>query len=140
MIIAAQVYGPLPSLIDTFDPGHLTNPTWDGHARLHLLWLISITGYTGLAAAYLAWKATPARPEPLGTATLLGVLIVGGFYTAGLFGGLVDANYGPPSSYLFGGRVGVPVVHFLIAGALLAAGVTLTRTGIRIHQEANPHV
>lgn len=139
MIFAALVYGPLPSLIDTFDPGHLTNPTWDGHARLHLLWLIGICGYSGLTAAFLAWKATPARPEPLATATLLGVIIVGSFYTAGLFGGLVGANYGAPSSYVFGGRVGFPLIHFGFAGLLLTAGVLLTRRGIRIHEEANPH-
>lgn len=139
MVLAALVYGPVPSLIDTMDPGHLTNPNWDGHARLHLLWLIAICGYSGLMAAALAWKATLANPEPLQRATLIGVIIVGGFYTAGLFGGLVDANYGPPSSYVFGGRVGFPLIHFGIAGLLLTAGFLLTRRGIRIYGEANPH-
>ena len=131
MIVAALVYGPLPSAIDIFDPYHLTSPEWNGHARLHLLWLISICGYTGLTAAWLAFKATPERPEPLRTATLLGALIVGGFYTAGLFGGLVDASYGPPSHYFFGGRVGGPLIHFTIAGLLLGSGILLTRRGLR---------
>lgn len=44
-LLAAFTYGPLPTLIDTFDPAHLRNPTWPPHARLHLMWLISVGLY-----------------------------------------------------------------------------------------------
>ncbi len=51
VILAALLYGPLPSLIDLFTPQHLTNSDWIGHARFHLLWQIFLTGYIGLRAA-----------------------------------------------------------------------------------------
>ena len=139
MIVAALVYGPLPSLIDLFDPYHLTNPEWNGHARLHLLWLIAICASAGLCAAYLAWRASPERPETLEKATLLGLIIVGSFFCAGIFGPLVGANYGPPEHYFFGGRVGGPLIHFTLAGLFLGSGILLTRAGVRARGEVTDH-
>ena len=125
VILAAVLYGPLPSLIDLFTPQHLMNPDWLGHARFHLLWQIFLTGYIGLRAIWLAWQATPARFQLLQRAANLGAILLGAFYTAGALAGPTGAVFGEPDEVLFG--IPFPVVHLSTAALLLLAGYTLCR-------------
>src|SRR2546423_10906747 len=38
---------------------HLLNPTWPGHARIHLVWFLALIFFSGLANLYLIWFRRP---------------------------------------------------------------------------------
>ena len=80
LTIATVGYSLVPVLAD-FNATHVTNPTWDPHARFHIVWQVS--SYVGVAAIglYLIWFG-PADGHRLLLASAFAVCMYGGFFTA----------------------------------------------------------
>ncbi len=109
-----------------FNPSHLLNPTWVGHARVHVMWLMCFSLYSGIANLYLVWarKSRDAHLVALAWQSA-GAL---GFWTAGL------------AAPLYGGVTSVEGTHVHVLGieestaffavitaVIVAAAVSLAR-------------
>jgi hypothetical protein len=137
-LLAAFTYGPLPTLIDTFDPAHLGNPTWPPHARLHLMWLISVGLYNSLFGMYLFITATPRSFDRMRVGAALGAIHIAGFFTAGAFKGLAGAAFDADGRVLFG-LVPPAMLHFGTSAALLITGFQLcSRVALATPHEETP--
>ncbi|WP_437591987.1 hypothetical protein [Sorangium sp. So ce1000] len=123
-IVSAVTYGLLTGLIDVLDPHHLRNPDWPGHARFHLLWLISAGAIGALASIHLFWTATPRTLERVRTGALLGALHIGGFVMAVVFKGAAGAEFDANGRVLLG-FLPPNLLHLGTSAALLFAGVSL---------------
>ncbi|MDI3284784.1 hypothetical protein [Polyangium sp. 15x6] len=123
-IFSAFTYGLLTALIDVLDPHHLRNPGWPGHARFHLLWLISGGALGALVSVYLFWTATPRSLSRIRTGALLGSLHIGGFFLAALFKNAAGAEFDADGRVLFG-FLPPAMLHLMISAALLFVGVSL---------------
>lgn len=123
-ILSAFTYGLLTAAIDIVDPHHLQNPDWPGHARFHLLWLISDGALGALASIYLFWTATPRSLWRIRTGALLGALHIGGFFVAAAFKSAAGAEFDADGRILFG-FLPPAMLHLGTSAALLFAGVNL---------------
>ncbi len=123
-IFAAFTYGLLTALIDVIDPNHLRNPAWPGHAKLHLLWLISGGAIGACVSIYLFATATPATRWRIRTGALIGAIHIGGFFAAALLKPLAGAEYDADGRVLLG-FIPPAALHLSISASLLAAGVFL---------------
>ena len=90
LTIAAIQYGLIPPIVD-FTESHVFHEAWPPHARFHMVWLLRVG--SGLAAyvIYLVWSPARNKRGQLKIASILGAIILGGFFittaTRGLFGG-----------------------------------------------------
>ena len=123
-IFSAFTYGLLTALIDIFDPHHLKNPAWPGHAKFHLLWLISGGALGALTSIYLFWTATPQSLVRIRTGAMLGALHIGGFFTAAIFKPVTGAEFDADGRVLLG-FIPPAALHLGASAALLVAGVFL---------------
>ncbi len=55
-LTAIEFFGPI---VRDFSPSHVLNPSWVGHARVHLVWLLGFMLLSGLANLYLLWIRCP---------------------------------------------------------------------------------
>ncbi|TMB05181.1 MAG: hypothetical protein E6J70_02575 [Deltaproteobacteria bacterium] len=59
-ITSLEFFGPI---LRDYSPSHAFNPTWVGHARVHLVWLLGFMFFSGLANLYLIWfRGRSSRP------------------------------------------------------------------------------
>jgi hypothetical protein len=123
-ILSAFTYGLLTAAIDIVDPHHLQNPTWPGHAKLHLLWLISAGAIGAITSIYLFWTATPRSLERIRMGALLGAVHIAGFFTAAIFKNMANAEFDADGRVLFG-FLPPAMLHLSLSASLLAAGVFL---------------
>lgn len=123
-IVSAITYGLLTAAIDALDPHHLRNPSWPGHARFHLLWLICAGALGALASLYLFWTATPGNVARIRTGALLGAVHIGGFFLAAIFKRATGAEFDADGRVLLG-FLPPALLHLTLSASLLAAGVTL---------------
>jgi len=74
MLIAAKIlltlatpgYSAIPAMFDSNET-HVTNPSFPGHARFHIVWQVSSYVYVALLALYLIWSAVASRDMYAGT-------------------------------------------------------------------------
>lgn len=52
-ISALEFFGPIAR---DFNATHAWNPTWVGHARFHLVWLLGFMGLSGVVNLHLIWR------------------------------------------------------------------------------------
>lgn len=123
-IFAAVTYGILTALIDVLDPHHLQNPAWPGHARFHLLWLISGGAIGAFVSIYLFATAAPATLWRIRTGALIGAIHIGGFFSAVVFKPFAGAEYDAGGRVLLG-VIPPAALHLTASASLLAAGVLL---------------
>ena len=45
-VTSLEFFGPI---LRDYSPSHAFNPTWVGHARVHLVWLLGFMFFSGLA-------------------------------------------------------------------------------------------
>lgn len=121
-ITALEFFGPI---VRDYSPSHALNPTWVGHARLHLVWLLGFFFFSGLANLWLIWLRRPFEVRNLRLSALWQCCNLGGFWVSYAF---VDA---------YGGLVTVPGEHmdvfgwdenvfaFMILSVLMAAALAL---------------
>lgn len=100
-IVALEFFGPI---VRDSGPSHLLNPTWVGHARLHLVWLLGFMFFSGLANLWLIWLRRPVQVRNLRLAAIWQCCNLGGFWVA----------YASADAY--GGLVTVPGIHVHILG------------------------
>lgn len=69
LTIATLGYSAIPAAFDSNDT-HVTNPSFPGHARFHIVWQVSSYVYVAVLALYLIWTAGDDT-RPLWLATVL---------------------------------------------------------------------
>lgn len=123
-ITALEFFGPI---LRDFSPSHAFNPTWVGHARVHLVWLLGFMLLSGVANLWLIWVRRPFERRNLWLSVIWQGCNLGGFWVAYL---LVDVYHGlitVPDTHvqIFGYDENVFV--FTILSFVLAAAVVLLR-------------
>jgi len=100
-IVALEFFGPI---LRDFGPSHAFHPTWVGHARVHLVWLLGFMGLSGLVNLYLIWLARPFALRNLRLSLAWLCCNLGGFWIAYVLAPIYD------------GAITVPGVHVHIFG------------------------
>jgi len=100
-VASFEFFGPI---LRDYSPSHAFNPTWVGHARVHLVWLLGFMFFSGLANLYLIWFRQPRE---------VGNLWLSGAWQACNLGGFWVAYVLAPS---YGGQIAVPGIHTHILG------------------------
>ena len=100
-IASLEFFGPI---VRDYSPSHALNPTWVGHARLHLVWLLGFMFLSGLANVYLIWFRRPLEIRNLRLSMLWQGCNLGGFWIS---------YYLAPS---YGGVITMPDTHVHILG------------------------
>ena len=97
LTIATLGYSAIPAFFDT-NKTHVTNPSFPGHARFHIVWQVSSYVYIAILALYLIWTAG-TNTWPLWIAAILAGSAYLGFWTAvtagPLYGGKVVSEVNP---------------------------------------------
>ena len=85
-----------------FNETHVTNPSFPGHARFHIVRQVSSYVYVLLLALYLIWSAG-ADKWPLWIATILAFSVYLGFWTAvasrGIYAGTLVSEVNPVPTF-----------------------------------------
>jgi hypothetical protein len=100
-VTALEFFGPIAR---DFAPSHALNPTWVGHARVHLVWLLGFMFFSGLANLYLVWLRRPRSVRDLWLAAGWQSCNLGGFWIAYFLLPVYD------------GAITVPGIHVEIFG------------------------
>src|SRR5438132_2880777 len=100
-ITSFEFFGPI---LRDYSPSHAFNPTWVGHARVHLVWLLGFMFFSGLANLYLIWLRRPRDARPLWLSVLWQSCNLGGFWVAYVLA---------PSYHA---QIAVPGIHTQILG------------------------
>ena len=121
-----EFFGPIAR---DFNASHVLNPSWVGHARLHLVWLLGFMLLSGLANIYLVWFRRPFDVRNLWLSAGWQCCNLGGFWIAAFlapsYGGLVTVP--GEHVHIFGWNENVLV--FAILSILMAAALLLLRFG-----------
>jgi hypothetical protein len=122
-----EFFGPI---VRDFNATHALNPSWVGHARLHLVWLLGFMLLSGLANLYLVWFRRPFDVRNLWLSAGWQCCNLGGFWIAALFapayGGLVTVP--GEHIHLFGWDENVLV--FAVLSTLMATALFLLRFAV----------
>jgi hypothetical protein len=124
-LTAVEFFGPI---VRDFNPSHAMNPSWPGHARLHLVWLLGFMLFSGLANLYLLWLRRPFDVGNLRLSAAWQCCNLGGFWLAALstpaYGGLVRV----PDEHVEILGVNENVLVFAVLSGLLGVALVLLRT------------
>src|SRR5262249_28985396 len=89
-VSAFEFFGPI---FRDYSPSHAFNPTWVGHARVHLVWLLGFMFFSGLANLWLIWFRRPRERRNLWLSVVWQACNLGGFWAAATlapsYGGLI---------------------------------------------------
>jgi hypothetical protein len=126
-LTAFEFFGPIAR---DFNATHALNPSWVGHARLHLVWLLGFMFLSGLANAYLVWFRRPFDVRNLWLSAAWQCCNLGGFWIAALlapaYGGLVTVP--GEHVHVFGWDENVFV--FAVLSTLMALALFLLRFAV----------
>ena len=100
-VTALEFFGPI---VRDFSESHALNPTWVGHARVHLVWLLGFMFFSGLANLYLIWLRRPFELRNLWLSAGWQSCNLAGFWVAYLLVPVYD------------GEITVPGIHTHILG------------------------
>jgi hypothetical protein len=100
-VVAFEFFGPI--LRDS-NASHLMNPEWPGHARVHLVWLLTFMFFSGVLNLYLIWWRRPFEVRNLWLSVAWQSANLGGFWTAYVL------------CPLYGGVIAVPGIHTHVFG------------------------
>jgi hypothetical protein len=100
-VTALEFFGPI---VRDFSPSHALNPTWVGHARVHLVWLLGFMFFSGLGNLYLIWLRRPFELRNLWLSAGWQSCNLGGFWVAYLL------------CPVYEGEITVPGIHMHILG------------------------
>jgi hypothetical protein len=100
-ISALEFFGPI--LRDS-GASHALNPSWVGHARVHLVWLLGFLFLSGIANLYLIWWRRPFELRNLQLSALWQSCNLGGFWLAYLLAPAYE------------GAITVPGIHTHVFG------------------------
>lgn len=100
-VCAIEFLGPW---LRDFSDSHVFNPSWVGHARLHMMWLLGFFLFSGIGVLWLVWGPRPQRLVYLDAACMW---IAANFL--GFWGAVATTG-------VYGGLVVVPGLHYFIFG------------------------
>lgn len=123
-LTAFEFFGPI---IRDFSPSHALNPTWVGHARVHLVWLLGFMLLSGVANLYLLWHR-PTSARDLRLSAVWQCCNLGGFWIAYFLVPLYDGQITVPGDHvhILGWDENVFVFMVLSAIMTLALGALAT--------------
>jgi hypothetical protein len=125
-ITAFEFFGPI---VRDLNATHALNPSWVGHARLHLVWLLGFMFLSGLVNVYLVWFRRPFEVRNLWLSAAWQCCNLGGFWIAALlaprYGGVITIP--GEHVHIFGWDENVFV--FAVLSTLMASAVVLLRFG-----------
>jgi len=126
-VTAFEFFGPI---VRDFNASHALNPTWVGHARFHLVWLLGFMLLSGVANIYLVWFRRPFDVRNLWLSLAWQCCNLGGFWIACLlvpiYGGLIIV----PGEHVLVLGVDENVFVFSILSTLTLAALVLLRVGV----------
>ena len=100
-LTALEFFGPVAR---DASASHALNPSWVGHARVHLVWLLGFMFLSGIVNLYLIWHRRPPAARDLRLSAVWQSCNLGGFWIA----------YFASSAY--DGAITVPGIHTDILG------------------------
>ena len=122
-----EFFGPI---VRDFNASHAFYPSWVGHARVHLVWLLGFMLLSGLANLYLVWLRRPFEVRNLWLSAGWQCCNLGGFWIAYLlvpvYGGLITV----PGEHMkvFGWDENVFV--FAVLSTVMAVALALLQFGV----------
>jgi hypothetical protein len=124
-LTALEFFGPI---LRDIDATHALNPSWVGHARLHLIWLLAFMGLSGIANLYLIWFRRPFDVRNLRLSAAWQACNLGGFWVAVVLAPAYGGAVTLPETHVHILGLDENVVAFTVLSALLiAAGAALRR-------------
>jgi hypothetical protein len=125
LTIATLGYSAIPAKFDS-DETHLLNPSWDPHARFHVMWQVSSYVFLAMLGLYLIWTAGLDK-WPVWLGALFAAFAYGGFWTAVLTmksyaGSIVSKTNPVPTFNIFGRKADANLTLFTFFCVCLAAG------------------
>jgi len=128
-IVAFEFFGPI--LRDS-NASHALNPTWVGHARVHLVWLLAFMFFSGIANLYLVWFRRPVDVRDLWLSAAWQSCNLGGFWVAYVLCPLYDGAITVPGIHTHVLGMDENVFVFLVLSVVMAVAlVLLQRAGQR---------
>jgi hypothetical protein len=119
-----EFFGPI---VRDFNSTHALNPSWVGHARVHLVWLLGFMLLSGVANLYLVWLRRPFEVRNLWLSAAWQCCNLGGFWIAYLlapvYGGLITV----PGEHIHIFGVDENVFVFAVLSVLMAMALLLLR-------------
>lgn len=123
-VTAFEFFGPV---LRDFSSSHAFNPTWVGHARVHLVWLLGFMFLSGLANIYLIWFRRPFEIRNLWLSALWQGCNLGGFWIAYALVPIYEGAITVPGIHMHILGYDENVFAFSVLSVILAAAVTLLR-------------
>ena len=123
-VTAFEFFGPIAR--DT-NWTHLLNPTWPGHARIHLVWFLALIFFSGVANLYLVWFRRPRDVRDLWLSVFWQGANLASFWVACLLAPAYDGEITMPDTHMLIFGVDENVVVFTVLSAVLAAAVVTLR-------------
>ncbi len=122
-----EFFGPI---VRDFNATHALNPSWVGHARVHLVWLLGFMLLSGLANLYLVWLRHPFEVGNLWLSAGWQCCNLGGFWIAYLlapvYGGLITV----PGEHVKVFGMDENVFVFAVLSILMGVALLLLRVGV----------
>ena len=79
-------FAAIPIMVDTGD-GHLFNPDWEPHSKVHLVWFLWFIASMSAISLYLLWvKDEPLVTSMIGLSFNVGFIVA--YFTAPWYGGI----------------------------------------------------
>ena len=130
-LTALEFFGPI---VRDFNSSHALNPSWVGHARVHLVWLLGFMLLSGFANLYLIWFRRPFEVRNLWLSAGWQCCNLGGFWIAYLllpvYGGLITVP--GEHMHIFGFDENVFV--FAVLSVLMTVALLLLHFGVAIKE------
>jgi hypothetical protein len=121
-LTALEFFGPI---VRDWGPSHLTNPTWVGHARVHLAWLLGFMGLSGLVNLWLIWGRSPAELRNLWLSVAWQSCNLGGFWIAYVLVGTYDGAITIPDTHIHVFGIDENVFVFSVLSVVMVVAVAL---------------
>ena len=124
-IVALEFFGPI---VRDFSASHAFHPTWVGHARVHLVWLLGFMGLSGIVNFYLIWFARPFDLRNLRLSLVWLCCNLGGFWIAYLLAPIYDGAITVPGVHVHIFGYDENVFVFAVLSTIAAIAAALLRT------------
>ena len=123
-LTALEFFGPI---LRDINATHALNPSWVGHARLHLIWLLGFMGLSGAVNLYLIWLRRPFEVRNLWLSAAWQACNLGGFWLAVVLAPAYGGAVTMPETHVYIFGLDENVVAFAILSALLTASCAALR-------------
>ena len=129
-LTALEFFGPI---LRDINATHALNPSWVGHARLHLIWLLGFMGLSGAVNLYLIWLRRPFEVRNLWLSAAWQACNLGGFWLAVVLAPAYGGAVTMPETHVHIFGLDENVVAFAILSALLTGACAALRRAPAVH-------